>query len=43
MAEKPKPLFKVVAEDHPVEGSLPGGVSVLRRGKRALAGVFVAG
>ncbi len=32
---------KVVAEDHPVEGSLPGGVSVVRRGKKTLAGVFV--
>ena len=26
-----------------VTGSLPGGVSVLRRGKKTLAGVFVRG
>ena len=33
---------KVVADDAVVTGSLPGGVSVLRRGKKALAGVFLA-
>ncbi|NHI16495.1 tyrosine--tRNA ligase [Microbacterium excoecariae] len=33
---------KVDAEDARVSGALPGGVSVLRRGKKALAGVFVA-
>ena len=32
---------KVTADDTPVTGSLPGGVSVLRRGKKTLAGVFV--
>ena len=34
---------KVEAEDAVVTGSLPGGVSVLRRGKKTLAGLFVAG
>lgn len=34
---------KVESEDTTVQGTLPGGVSVLRRGKKALAGVFVAG
>ncbi|MGO1880459.1 MAG: tyrosine--tRNA ligase, partial [Microbacterium gubbeenense] len=33
---------KVTSDDAVVTGSLPGGVSVLRRGKKALAGVFVA-
>lgn len=32
---------KVETEDATVPGRLPGGVSVLRRGKKALAGVFV--
>jgi tyrosyl-tRNA synthetase len=32
---------KVAAESAVVDGSLPGGVSVLRRGKKTLAGVFV--
>ena len=32
---------KVTADNTPVTGSLPGGVSVLRRGKKTLAGVFV--
>lgn len=32
---------KVETEDATVPGGLPGGVSVLRRGKKALAGVFV--
>jgi tyrosyl-tRNA synthetase len=32
---------KVVSEDALVQGTLPGGVSVLRRGKKALAGLFV--
>lgn len=32
---------KLTADDTPVTGSLPGGVSVLRRGKKTLAGVFV--
>lgn len=32
---------KVETEDTTVPGRLPGGVSVLRRGKKALAGVFV--
>lgn len=32
---------KVEADDAVVTGSLPGGVSVLRRGKKALAGLFV--
>lgn len=32
---------KITADDTPVTGSLPGGVSVLRRGKKTLAGVFV--
>ena len=34
---------KVHDDDAVVRGSLPGGVSVLRRGKKTLAGVFVAG
>ena len=34
---------KVEAEDAVVTASLPGGVSVLRRGKKTLAGVFVEG
>ena len=34
---------KVAADDAVVEGTLPGGVSVIRRGKKSLAGVFVAG
>lgn len=33
---------KVASPDATVEGTLPGGVSVLRRGKKALAGVFPA-
>jgi len=33
---------KVVGDDAVVTGSLPGGVSLLRRGKKALAGVFLA-
>ncbi|MFT4215292.1 MAG: tyrosine--tRNA ligase [Microbacterium sp.] len=33
---------KVESEDAVITGSLPGGVSVLRRGKKTLAGVFVA-
>ncbi len=32
---------KVATDDVVVTGSLPGGVSVLRRGKKTLAGVFV--
>ena len=32
---------KVDSEDATVNGTLPGGVSVLRRGKKALAGVFI--
>lgn len=32
---------KVEAEDAVVTGALPGGVSVLRRGKKTLAGLFV--
>lgn len=32
---------KVASDDATVGGSLPGGVSVVRRGKKALAGVFV--
>ncbi|WP_430539273.1 tyrosine--tRNA ligase [Microbacterium dauci] len=32
---------KVADEGHIVAGSLPGGVSVVRRGKKTLAGVFV--
>lgn len=32
---------KVTADDTIVRGSLPGGVSVLRRGKKTLAGVFL--
>lgn len=32
---------KVTADDAVVTGSLPGGVSVVRRGKKTLAGVFV--
>ncbi|GAA2072227.1 tyrosine--tRNA ligase [Microbacterium hatanonis] len=34
---------RIEADDAVVTGSLPGGVSVLRRGKKTLAGVFVAG
>ncbi|OCG73806.1 tyrosine--tRNA ligase [Microbacterium sediminis] len=34
---------KVESEDATITGGLPGGVSVLRRGKKALAGIFVAG
>ncbi|MFG6403291.1 tyrosine--tRNA ligase [Microbacterium sp. P04] len=34
---------KVTADDAVVEGSLPGGMSVLRRGKKTLAGLFLAG
>jgi tyrosyl-tRNA synthetase len=34
---------KVQDDDALVRGSLPGGVSVLRRGKKTLAGVFVRG
>ncbi len=34
---------KVQDDDALVQGSLPGGVSVLRRGKKTLAGVFVRG
>ncbi|WP_231563101.1 tyrosine--tRNA ligase [Microbacterium mangrovi] len=33
---------KVDSDDAVVTGALPGGVSVLRRGKKTLAGVFVA-
>ena len=32
---------KVEDESATVSGALPGGVSVLRRGKKTLAGVFV--
>ncbi|WP_313356509.1 tyrosine--tRNA ligase [Microbacterium sp.] len=32
---------KVVDDETTVQGTLPGGVSVLRRGKKTLAGVFV--
>jgi len=32
---------KVVSDEAVVTGSLPGGVSVLRRGKKALAGLFI--
>ncbi|MGK9221411.1 MULTISPECIES: tyrosine--tRNA ligase [unclassified Microbacterium] len=32
---------KVDSEEATVNGALPGGVSVLRRGKKALAGVFI--
>ncbi|WOF21976.1 tyrosine--tRNA ligase [Microbacterium betulae] len=34
---------KVDSDDAVVGGTLPGGVSVLRRGKKALAGLFVTG
>ena len=34
---------RVDDESAVVTGSLPGGVSVLRRGKKTLAGVFVTG
>ncbi|MFG6474758.1 tyrosine--tRNA ligase [Microbacterium sp. P06] len=34
---------RVAADDAVVTGGLPGGVSVLRRGKKTLAGVFVTG
>jgi len=33
---------KITSDDARVEGSLPGRASVLRRGKKALAGVFIA-
>jgi tyrosyl-tRNA synthetase len=33
---------KVTDETSTIRGTLPGGVSVLRRGKKTLAGVFVA-
>ncbi|WZH36914.1 MAG: tyrosine--tRNA ligase [Microbacterium enclense] len=33
---------KVTSDDAIVEGTLPGGVSVLRRGKKTLAGVFLS-
>ena len=33
---------KVVNDDAQVTGGLPGGVSVLRRGKKALAGLFIS-
>ena len=33
---------RIDSADEAVSGSLPGGVSVLRRGKKTLAGVFVA-
>ncbi|GGH50463.1 tyrosine--tRNA ligase [Microbacterium album] len=33
---------KVESDDAVVTGGLPGGVSVLRRGKKALAGLFIA-
>ncbi|MFJ6678954.1 tyrosine--tRNA ligase [Microbacterium sp. NPDC091382] len=33
---------KVIDEAHVITGSLPGGVSVLRRGKKTMAGVFVS-
>lgn len=33
---------KVADDTHVISGSLPGGVSVLRRGKKTLAGVFVS-
>ncbi|MFS0866894.1 tyrosine--tRNA ligase [Microbacterium sp. 179-B 1A2 NHS] len=33
--------LKVTEDGHLITGSLPGGVSVLRRGKKTLAGVFV--
>ncbi|MDQ1083553.1 MULTISPECIES: tyrosine--tRNA ligase [Microbacterium] len=32
---------KVTSDDQVVEGTLPGGVSVLRRGKKTLAGLFL--
>jgi tyrosyl-tRNA synthetase len=34
---------KVQDEGAVIEGSLPGGVAVLRRGKKTLAGVFLRG
>ena len=34
---------RIESDDAVVTGGLPGGVSVLRRGKKTLAGVFVAG
>ena len=34
---------KVEDDATSIAGSLPGGVSVLRRGKKTLAGLFVAG
>lgn len=33
---------KVTSDDQVVEGTLPGGVSVLRRGKKTLAGLFLS-
>jgi tyrosyl-tRNA synthetase len=33
---------KVTADDAIVSGTLPGGVSVLRRGKKTLAGLFLS-
>ncbi|WP_119698020.1 tyrosine--tRNA ligase [Microbacterium halotolerans] len=33
---------RVTADDATVRGTLPGGVSVIKRGKKSLAGVFVA-
>lgn len=33
---------KVTSDDATVEGTLPGGVSVLRRGKKTLAGLFLS-
>lgn len=33
---------KVASDDAVVEGTLPGGVSVLRRGKKTLAGLFLS-
>ncbi|WP_221585625.1 tyrosine--tRNA ligase [Microbacterium sp. G2-8] len=32
---------KVASDDEKITGSLPGGVSVIRRGKKSLAGVFL--
>jgi len=32
---------KVADDETTVQGTLPGGVSVLRRGKKTLAGVFI--
>ncbi|MGO1956868.1 tyrosine--tRNA ligase [Microbacterium sp.] len=33
---------RVTADDATVRGTLPGGVSVIKRGKKSLAGVFIA-